>query len=116
MKTLLPVVAMLSLAACEVSTSSSSSSSARGAPIGAACSTDGECAGSAICGTNWPGGYCLMTCTGAASVCPTNSLCTRLTGLNDSYCFDTCSTDRDCRGGYVCNPVNGSNKGVCLPN
>ncbi len=114
MKATLIALAALSLVACNAEVSTFSSSS-RGAPIGGACSSDGECAGSATCGKNWPGGYCVMQCTGTPSVCPANSLCAHLAGDSNSYCFDTCSSGSDCRVGYVCSGVSGASAGICLP-
>ena len=111
-----PFVALFLVVAtgCEVKTSSSSSSFS-GQPIGGSCSDDGDCAGSAVCGTNYPNGYCFLGCTGQPSICPSGSMCVSLTGSTSSQCFQTCVTASDCRSGYKCGSVSGSTRGVCLP-
>lgn len=114
---------LLATTGCEVrtwsstSTSSSSSSSYNyGQPIGGACGDSGDCQGSAVCATNYPGGYCFMTCTNNASICPSNSMCVRLRGNTASQCYQACDTAADCRAGYYCSNVSNSSTGICLPN
>jgi serine protease len=97
---------------CQVTTYTSSS---YGQPVGGSCSDDGDCAGSAVCGSNYPGGYCFLSCTGHSSICPSGSMCVSLTGSSSSQCFQSCSTSGECRSGYTCAPVSGSSQGICLP-
>lgn len=121
---LLPFVAAVLVATtgCEVrtwsSTSSSSSSTSYdyGQPIGGACGDSGDCEGSALCATNYPGGYCFMTCTGNPSVCPSNSMCVRMSDSSSAECYRECVSSSDCRAGYTCSAVSNSSTGVCLPN
>ena len=120
MKNVLVVTALLlALTGCEVKTWSSngdvsSSSSYSGAKIGQACDTTGDCEGSAICASNYPGGYCFMTCTGNPSVCPSSTMCVNVSG-SSSECYSTCMRSSDCRSGYSCYEVTNSTEGICMP-
>ena len=73
--------------------------------IGAACSTNNNCALGLTClpaSTGFPDGYCSEQC--ATSNCPAGSVCGDLTGtgLGNNACLASCLLDSDCRGGYVC--------------
>lgn len=66
--------------------------------IGAACTTPDEC-DSGSCAKSLPGGYCTQGCASAAD-CPTGTECVTYGG--QSFCFDACLNNGDCRAGYVC--------------
>ncbi len=68
------------------------------APIGSACSSDGQCGYGLVCGKSFfagqqmvqiPGGYCTMDCKNAP--CPTGSVCT--TFSFGQYCTSSCPPD-----------------------
>jgi len=77
-------------------------------PIGGPCKVDGDCLDTgASCyaegfdgGANgFIGGYCLIfDCT----TCPGGASCITVTSNGDKACFEGCTTDADCRGGYHC--------------
>lgn len=84
-------------------------------PIGGACLNDGQCAGSARCATNLPGGYCSMPCASDATVCGTSAVCVR-TSSTDAFCFARCAapgTQSSCRMGYSCKALEGKTFGAC---
>ena len=83
-----------------------------GAPDGAPCEGDDDCAGgSCIDGDGWVDGYCTTT------QCEDRTDCAR--GEDDNldnrcyrsrqgpFCVRMCGSDSDCREGYECFPVNG---------
>ena len=69
----------------------------------------------AVCltGVASPGGYCAVPCTlpGTQDDCPVNSLCTAFAG--GSFCARICQNQSECRTGYTCNGVTGSNVKTC---
>lgn len=73
---------------------------------GAACWTDDDCEGDAVCWTadeeGFPGGYCVIEGCDANS-CPDGSGCFEFSD-GVSRCIPVCETDADCREseGYVC--------------
>jgi hypothetical protein len=91
-----------------------------GSPVGGACDSTSECQAGLTCGTNYPSGYCSRDCTTAdSSVCGSGSACVSLAGRSTYECYETCSSNLDCRVGYRCrsasNLPNGYS-GICLPN
>ncbi len=84
---------------------------ARGAGnVGAACTSDGDCEGSAdVCLPDQPGlvpgGYCSATCDPEnPDSCPGGSTCLDF-GMGQQFCFLECdpeATTRTCREGYGC--------------
>ncbi len=80
-----------------------------------ALSTDCSLQGERLCDTSQPGGYCtVLNCTG--NLCPDKAACVlfhpNLQGCSyddrhpsrtgRTFCMAQCSSDSDCRGGYVC--------------
>jgi hypothetical protein len=70
-------------------------------------------------GTPYPGGYCTRQCSDDTQ-CGNGNLCGYFGGewgeaLN--ICYQGCSVDSDCRGGYHCLTVNpnGQATGICIP-
>lgn len=78
-------------------------------PVGGACRNDGECAGSMVCLTGAPNGYCTQGCRSSAD-CPTGGLCVSAGSRN--ICFKSCTSGSDCRPGYVCETLT-NGKGIC---
>ncbi len=86
--------------------------------IGDSCTVHTDCsaAGDRLCDPTFPGGYCtIFNCE--PSKCPSDSVCVAYNvsvaaapGCNDpadnrlerTFCMASCSSDGDCRGGYVC--------------
>ncbi len=88
-----------------------------GPTIGDPCTTPSDCLGrSCLNGNGWPGGYCSTTCTlGDPNSCPTGSVCIREGINNDTHgCYRQCNSTRDCRSGYRCENVRGSDSTVCV--
>ncbi len=90
--------------------------------IGDSCTTGTDCSqtGGRTCDTTMPGGYCTVAncepdscpeeaaCMGFVSAPSTADSCS---GLNDSrelrqFCMRRCSSQDDCRGGYICADLN----------
>jgi hypothetical protein len=97
-------------------------------PVGAPCSTNGECAGGFCLNElmfGWPAGYCSNAACDLAD--PDNS-CLPFGGdgicldvgtamMPQGLCFDLCDPalgDADCRALYMCTPL-GDGRGVCVP-
>lgn len=102
----------LSLAACGTN-ESASSGGLDPAAIGAACDVDADCGTGFICRTDVPGGACTLACNGS-DACPGETLC-RTYG-DDAWCVPRCDDDTDCRNGWFCEQVPGSDGdtyGVC---
>ncbi len=85
------------------------------AATGGECTIDQECQqGFCIAETNadeftgWTAGTCSLTCS--QGMCPEGSTCVRLED-GASLCLASCSRDKLCRSGYVCNPA----LFACLP-
>jgi hypothetical protein len=78
--------------------------------VGAACTSRGDCTGSAdTCIPEQPGilpgGYCTTVCDPADEAsCPTGSTCIEI-GMGQAFCFQDCdpgASERQCREGYGC--------------
>jgi hypothetical protein len=100
--------------------------------IGAACTTDAQCAAGARCATEkdskgvYPGGYCTRTCSAAEENQPCaggDGVCVGLqadNGTKGYVCFRGCTTGVDCRRSeYICSAdatrlIDGD-LGVCVP-
>jgi hypothetical protein len=90
--------------------------------VGAACTSAGDCTGSAdTCIPEQPGflpgGYCTAVCDPAdAASCPSGSTCIEV-GMGQAFCFQECdpaSTMRQCREGYGCASGIGLGANVCV--
>ncbi|RJS20142.1 peptidase S8 [Corallococcus sp. H22C18031201] len=83
--------------------------------VGQPCTKDSQCGTGGICATNYPSGYCTLSCV--SSSCPSGSKCYATSDVANAYCFATCSgigTQGSCRTGYICAPDNAGN-GACVP-
>jgi hypothetical protein len=117
-KGLWPVIGALALGAGSLAACTPS--------IGDSCQLSTDCAsdGTRICDTSEPGGYCtVINCTGnnLGASCPDNAVCIlfnanipgcpfsarRPASTGVSQCRNTCGTNSDCRGGYICGAPNG---------
>lgn len=80
--------------------------------VGDKCSSDG-CGSDLMCRQDFPGGFCTLSCSqeGQATGCPDDSLCT--TQFGALVCSPICQNQDDCREGYECNGVTGSNVKAC---
>ncbi len=79
------------------------------------CPTGGQCLRASF---GFPGGYCTQACsTGPNCSCPTGSEC--LGSGGSGFCYTTCSVAaQDCSrnaAGYVCQPLDTTDVGACLP-
>jgi hypothetical protein len=83
--------------------------------VGGGCSSDDVCATSSCLPatdlggkpTGWSGGYCSGDCS--TTSCPQGECQALADGKR--YCLSACSSDGDCRSGYVCD----QSLSVCLP-
>jgi hypothetical protein len=79
-----------------------------GGQVGAACTSDAQCLAGDIplcllAGDGFPSGYCTSFCDSyGAGACPAGSTCFSFEGQDFALCLDDCSSDLDCRVGYVC--------------
>ena len=75
------------------------------APLGGACTSDGECPPSAECiaTADYPGGTCVLDgCNPTTNTgCPDDGQCLPA-GFGGGACWDGCSADGDCRSGWEC--------------
>ena len=82
--------------------------------VGAPCLADNECPSDGFCITqsqyDYPGGYCTTYCNVS---CANGDICVGVGG-NTSICYDGCSQTSDCRDGYDCLELEGSQTG-CVP-
>jgi hypothetical protein len=93
----------------------------QGSAIGGACAANTDCTeggAQARCFPEqygFPGGYCTAICS-ARSPCPNGNACVEFSSPqgSTSYCLDSCGSDRDCRSGYYCSPLQGGGS-ACLP-
>ncbi len=93
--------------ACNKGTLTCEAASTKSAP-GGACASDDDCQGpSPTCLTDYPGGYCIRSCT-VASPCPTGATC--LDTGDGGICASSCTKDADCRvaEGYYCDTASGT--------
>jgi hypothetical protein len=79
--------------------------------VGESCASDGECAGSMLCATSWPGGYCFQGC--CRSTCPSGGRCV-MTNEGD-VCLKSCTSSTGCRPGYICAALTNGAGSVCVP-
>jgi hypothetical protein len=79
------------------------------------CDEATNCAGgSCLTGEAYPGGYCTHTDCGSDAECTLGDTCvTEQEGT--SFCAAGCFNDAECRNGYACLPVLGTNSRACLP-
>ncbi len=72
--------------------------------VGAACTSDADCAGG-TCMTEFPGGYCVRSCS-PTQPCPIGAFCfPSAPGSSDGACMDMCdptAPPKQCRSGYGC--------------
>lgn len=99
----LTVVAALSLAGCS------------GDTTGEACTETADCQTGQTCYTDLPEGYCSKGCTneGTDRGCGSGSVCSQ--SEDRLLCAKTCEEHTDCREGYSCLGVSGSNVKSCRP-
>lgn len=86
-----------------------------GAPDGAGCNEDDDCAGGS-CITEWDGGYCTTVGCDNYEDCARqgeNNKCLRNRGGN--FCVRICTEDAECREGYVCQMFGRGSEGMCAP-
>ena len=75
--------------------------------IGGPCTTTTDCGkdSRSAClteaGDNYPGGYCGMEPCDDIQLCPTGATCVAIGGETPG-CLKSCTEDKDCRSGYVC--------------
>ncbi|MBI5502784.1 MAG: hypothetical protein HY907_21240 [Deltaproteobacteria bacterium] len=99
--------------------------------VGDPCTESADCpaggSGSAVCLTDWPGGYCAVeACADHGHDCPEDPGLggTATTGGKcvldpTQFCLALCASDGDCRPGYVCSPqpdaAGHGTANVCVP-
>ena len=88
-----------------------------GPTIGDACTTNADCLGKVCLGTEYaPGGYCSQSCmmTGT-STCPTGTACVAdALGKDSPGCMRSCTTNAECRTGYVCSNKKAATSSYCV--
>ncbi len=89
-----------------------------GPTIGDPCTTNAECGPAVLCLNKdfSPGGYCTISCKLAEpnTTCPTGSTCVKdALDKGTAACFRLCNRQADCRNGYACRTVNGS-QSICV--
>ena len=81
----------------------------RAGSIGDACASAADCVDGLMCDESRPGGYCLRSdCSGT---CPEGAACVDWDG--ELRCVQACEQTRDCRVGYICDPLD--DELVCVP-
>ncbi len=87
-----------------------------GPTVGDPCTTPLECGpGTCLNQDFTPGGYCSLSCTQAKSTCPAGTVCvTGAIARDTPGCLRSCTTDKDCRLGYVCLAQKDSATPVCV--
>lgn len=93
--------------------------------IGDDCRVNQDCSGERqrLCDTSQPGGYCTLSncsetsCPAGEAICvmfnssssavPACENPGKLSPSARTFCMMTCSSDKDCRGGYLCTDVSG---------
>jgi hypothetical protein len=116
------VVVLSTLSSCSIETSScgpsgctsSRSGTATNQPVGGTCSNDGDCAGSMLCDTQVPNGYCVQLGCSSSSPCPTGGVC--VVGSRTNLCAKSCNSNSDCRPGHTCSRFTNSSGGYCTYN
>jgi hypothetical protein len=83
-----------------------------GSSVGDTCASDG-CGSDLMCRGDFPGGFCTTACTqaGEGGGCPDEGLCAEQ--LGQLMCSPRCESTSDCREGYACNGVSGTNLKAC---
>jgi hypothetical protein len=66
--------------------------------VGAPCERPTDCDSGMVCASGLPDGYCTLDCS--EITCPSGTECATYGG--GSFCFDACTSDTQCRNGYVC--------------
>ncbi len=88
-----------------------------GPTVGDPCTVAKEC-GPGLCVNRSfaPGGYCTQACTlGAANACPAGTVCVAdAIGRDSPGCMRSCSHQRECREGYVCQVEKDSATPICV--
>jgi hypothetical protein len=86
-------------------------------PVGSPCAHGSECdIGTCLLETDsFPGGYCSIPSCNDIRSCPTGSDCVFSGPRGHSVCLAFCSGTTECRDGYVCQPLYGSDVSVCSP-
>lgn len=88
-----------------------------GPTIGDPCTTTAECGGQLCINEDFaPGGYCSKPCDlGDERSCPVGTICVREALANNGHaCFRTCTSQADCRPGYLCTTAGDSARAVCI--
>lgn len=108
-----PVLAAIMAVACSSASSNSTAPGDGGAssqklPVGSPCMADSDC-GTApfMCMMgDHPGGYCMRDCdiSKGDADCPSEAIC-QFDGMTGE-CHKKCSSQSDCRTGYVCAPAS----------
>lgn len=82
-----------------------------GTSIGDTCSS--ECGSDLFCRADFPGGFCTKGCTaeGDTASCDGDSVC--VAQFRSLVCMVRCEEQSDCREGYQCNGITGSNIKAC---
>ena len=75
---------------------------------------DGGTVVPAVC-LNTPGGYCSVPCStpGSTAGCPSGSICAVYPSGPSTNCIHICMSQSDCRSGYNCNGITGTNIKGC---
>jgi hypothetical protein len=94
--------------------------------LGDACNTDTDCEKDLVCGSQWPGGYCMLAKEVSSYMkeemkteCKdiyNGAYCDSI--FTTAWCVKTCTSDADCRSGYYCGLYYISydcNENACLP-
>ena len=87
-------------------------------------SVGGACTAGSQCDTEtclkdedgFPGGYCSIPLCNELRPCTTGSHCVYSAVRKRSICLAFCSGSSECRDGYVCQPIYGTDINVCSPN
>lgn len=85
-----------------------------GTSIGDSCApSDGCGSDDLVCRGDFPGGLCTKGCTaeGDTESCDGNSICSAQ--FRALLCVPRCKEQSDCREGYQCNGISGSNIKAC---
>src|SRR5262245_35572900 len=83
--------------------------------LGAACSSDSDCAvGKCGISTFYPGGYCWIPTCASAADCGANGECVGGGNALGGGCMLKCKDNSECRSGYHCCPDN-NQVNVCVP-
>ncbi len=83
-------------------------------PIGQSCTKTADCDSAQTCFPIGSDGFCSKSCSqaGTTTECPSASVCARQ-GATALLCSDACLEQTDCREGYACNGVSGTEVKAC---